>query len=101
VALFGFGYFMMAFAYNSLWAYACDHDLLERNGDKEFFRSIRMTYRCATIYNFIAFFVCFASIPAAIGLYLMMFSVFAFPKEFAIRLSRIGAARSEERSSAR
>jgi uncharacterized membrane protein len=93
VATFGFGYFLMACAYNFLWSYAFSHDLLIKDGDREFFLAVRTTYRYASAYNFVAFFVCFLSIPLAIVMYLVMFSVFAFPKEFAARLARKTSAR--------
>lgn len=99
VAMFGFGYFMMALAYYALWSHACDNGLLERDGDRDYFLSIRRTYLYATLYNFVAFFVCFVSIPVAIALYLLMFSVFAFPREFALRLARFTRARRERRLS--
>jgi TMEM175 potassium channel family protein len=95
VPTFGFGYFLMAFAYSCLWSYAYSHDLLVRDGDRDFFLAIRTTYRYASIYNLLAFFICFLSIPLAIVLYLLMFAVFAFPKEFATRLSRERAARKQ------
>jgi len=95
VPTFGFGYFLMAFAYNCLWSYAYSHDLLVRDGDRDFFLAIRTAYRYASVYNLVAFFVCFLSIPLAIVLYLLMFAVFAFPKEFAARLSRETAARKQ------
>jgi uncharacterized membrane protein len=93
VAMFGFGYFLMAGAYYALWSYVSRHGLLDADGDGEYFVSILATYRYATIYNFVAFFACFASIPLAVALYLVMFTVFAFPQEFANRLTARRAQR--------
>ncbi len=86
VGLFGFGYFMMAAAYYLLWAYACDHGLLDCDSDPARFRATRAIYRYATIYNLAAFLLCFVSTSVAIGMYLVMFAVFAFPGWFAERL---------------
>jgi len=96
IALFGFGYFLMACAYNFVWSYAFGHDLLIADGDREYFLAIRTTYRYASAYNLVAFVVCFLSIPVAIVMYLLMFGVFAFPKEFAARLAGTTGARAAD-----
>jgi len=90
VITFGVGYFLMALAYNLLWSYAYRHDLLVRTGHPAYYRAIRTTYRAATLYNLVALGVCFYSIPLAGVMYLLMFSMFAFPREFALRLAHLG-----------
>lgn len=89
ISLFGFTYFMIATFYSIIWSYAYRHNLLEEDGDDTYFRSIRLTYRCASLYTFITFFVCFISAPIAIVMYALMFLVFAFPKAFASRLQKL------------
>jgi uncharacterized membrane protein len=88
VALFGFTYFMMSMVYAFVWHYALSHNLLHEGGDPVYFRCIRKTYVSVVFYTFIAFFVCFLSIPAAILLYALMFGIFAYPKEYALMLYR-------------
>lgn len=94
VITFGFGYFMMALAYNLLWSYGYRHNLLVQTENPEYYRAIRTTYRAATIYNLVAFGICFYSVPVAIVMYLLMFGVFAFPREFALRLARLTSSES-------
>ena len=43
IATFGFGYFLMAVAYNGVWSYAYGHDLLVKDGDRDFLLAIRTT----------------------------------------------------------
>lgn len=100
VALFGFTYFMMASAYGLVWNYAYTHHLLQEDGDPDYFKCIRLTYFYASIYTFFAFFICFLSIPIAIILYLIMFSIFAYPKGFALRLYKIKSVKKEKKEPA-
>ena len=88
VIVFGFTYFLIASLYDRVWTYACNHKLLDANSEREYYLSIKMTYRCASIYTFIVFFICFLSTPVAIALYAIMFLVFAFPKTFALMLQK-------------
>jgi uncharacterized membrane protein len=85
LAVFGFNYFMIAIASYWICAYPYRKSLIDEN-DREFFHCIKLTYAYSIIYTLIAFWVCFFSIPAAIVLYLLLFFVFAFPKEFATKL---------------
>jgi TMEM175 potassium channel family protein len=83
--IFGFNYFMISIASYWLCAYAYKNFLINGN-NREFFHYIKLTYGYSIIYTLFAFIVCFISIPAAIVLYLLLFYVFAFPKEFAMKL---------------
>jgi uncharacterized membrane protein len=85
LAIFGFDYFMIAIASYWLCSYSYKRFLID-NEDREFFNCIKLTYGYSIIYTFLALLVCFISIPAAIVLYLLLFYVFAFPKEFAMKL---------------
>jgi uncharacterized membrane protein len=85
IAIFGFNYFMIAIASYWLCAYSYNKFLID-DDDRELFHFIKLTYGYAIIYTLLAFLVCFISIPTAIVLYLLLFYVFAFPKEFAIKL---------------
>ncbi len=85
LAIFGFNYFMMAISSYWICAYPYRKFLID-DDDREFFNCIKLTYAYSIIYTFLAFLVCFISIPAAIVLYLLLFYVFAFPKEFAMKL---------------
>ena len=85
LALYGFNYIMISIASYWVCAYTYKRHLIDAE-DREFFQCIKKTYVYSIIYTTIAFFVCFISIPVAIILYMVMFCVFAFPKEFAARL---------------
>lgn len=82
IAIFGFNYFMISVASYWLCAFSFNKSLIDDH-NREFFHYITLTYGYSIIYTLLAFFVCFISIPAAIILYLILFSAFAFPKEFA------------------
>jgi uncharacterized membrane protein HdeD (DUF308 family) len=84
--MFGLAYFFMSCVYTAVWTYALNHNFLNNTEDEGFFRCIQLTYFYCAIFTFIVFFICFLSFPAAIGLYMLMFGIFAFPKEFARRL---------------
>ena len=85
LSIFGINYFMISLASYWLCAYAYNRSLIDHE-DREFFYCIRLTYAYSIPYTFVAFFMCFLYLPAAIVMYVILFSVFAFPKEFATRL---------------
>ena len=85
LAVFGFNYFMISIASYWLCAYAYRKSLIDED-DREFFQCIKLTYAYSIVYTSLAFLICFISIPVAIILYMFLFFVFAFPKEFAARL---------------
>ena len=82
LAIFGFNYFMIANASYWICAYPYNKFLIY-DDSREIFHCIKLNYGYSIIYTFLAFWVCFISIPAAIVLYLLLFYAFAFPKEFA------------------
>jgi len=84
-SIFGFNYFMIAVASYWLCTYSYNKFLIDTD-DRELFYCIKLTYAYSIPYTLVAFFVCFIYIPAAIVLYLLLFYIFAFPKEFALRL---------------
>ena len=85
LAIFGFNYIMISLASYWICAYPYKRHLID-NDDREFFLCIKKTYGYSILYTILAFLVCFISIPLAIVLYMLLFYVFAFPKEFATRL---------------
>jgi uncharacterized membrane protein len=85
VAIFGFNYFMISIASYWLCAYSYKRHLIDAD-DREFFHNVKKTYGYSIVYTLLALLVCFISIPLAIVLYMLLFFVFAFPKEFATRL---------------
>jgi uncharacterized membrane protein len=87
MAIFGFNYIMIAIASYWLCVYPYNKSLID-DSDRELFHCIKLTYYYSIFYTFLAFLVCFISIPAAIVLYLFLFYAFAYPKEFALRLLR-------------
>jgi uncharacterized membrane protein len=82
MAIFGFNYFMISIASFWLCAYTFKHRLINLN-DREFFQYIKKTYGYSIIYTLFAVLICFVSIPFAVILYILLFYIFAFPKEFA------------------
>jgi uncharacterized membrane protein len=85
LAIFGFNYFLIAIASYWICAYSYNKSLID-DRNRELFQYIKLTYGYSIIYTLLAFLVCFISIPVAIALYLLLFYVFAYPKEFAIKL---------------
>src|SRR5450432_727994 len=85
LAIFGFNYFMISVASYWLCAYSYKRHLIDAE-DRELFHCVKQTYGYSILYTLIAFLVCFISIPLAIILYMLLFYVFAYPKEFATRL---------------
>ncbi|HMK26742.1 MAG TPA: TMEM175 family protein [Chitinophagaceae bacterium] len=85
IAIFGFNYFLIAIGSYWICAYPYNRSLIDEE-DREFFNCIKLTYGYSIVYTLVAFIVCFISIPAAIILYLILFYVFAFPKDFAMKL---------------
>jgi len=80
--IFGFNYIMIAFAAYFICRYAYRNFLVEERS-REYFYFIEKTYGYSIFYTIAVFFICLVSIPAAIALYILMFSVFALPKNFA------------------
>ena len=85
IAIFGFNYFLIAIGSYWICAYPYNKSLIDED-DRELFHCIKLTYGYSIIYTLVAFGVCFISIPAATVFYLLLFYVFAFPKEFAGKL---------------
>ena len=85
LAIFGFNYFLISIASYWICTYAYKKLLID-DADRAFFLCIKQTYGYSIIYTTLVFFVCFISIPIAIILYILLFYVFAFPKEFALKL---------------
>ena len=85
LSIYGFNYFMIALASYWLCAYSYNKSLID-DDDREFFNCVKLSYAYCIPYTFVAFLVCFIYVPAAIVLYLLLFYVFAFPKEFALRI---------------
>ena len=85
LAIFGFNYFLISIASYWICTYAYKRYLINET-DREFFHCIRLTYGYSIIYTPWHFLFVLFLYPSAIVLYLFLFCVFAFPKEFALRL---------------
>ncbi len=85
LGIFGFNYVMIAVASYWLCAYSYNKFLVY-DDSRELFHCIKLTYGYSIVFTLFAFFICFMYIPAAIVLYMLLFGVFAFPKEFAMKL---------------
>jgi len=81
LAGFGLNYFLISIASYWICSYSYNHSLIDDH-DRELFHCVRLTYGYSIFYTLAALLICFISIPVAIVLYLLLFCVFAFPKEF-------------------
>ena len=86
--LFGLTYFAIACVADAFWTYSYKKFLLDENEDETYYRSTLMIYRSSTFYTLVAFIMCFVSNSIAIAMYVVLFSVFAFPHYFTLRLQR-------------
>ncbi|HUQ96412.1 MAG TPA: TMEM175 family protein [Chitinophagaceae bacterium] len=82
VAIFGFNFFLIAIAAYSICAYAYKKFLVDE-ASRDFFYCLKSAYAYSIAYTLVSFFICFLSIPVSILLYMLLFAVFAFPKEVA------------------
>lgn len=98
-AIYGFNYLMISIASYWICSYPYNRFLIDED-KREFFQCIKQTYGYSILYTFLAFLVCFISIPAAIVLYFLLFYVFAFPKEFAMKLYRRKQAKKRMKTKA-
>jgi len=86
LAFFGFNYFMVSLAAYSLSAHILKK--VARKTDRGLLYYHTRLYKYSIFYTLFAFLVCFLSVPLAIFFYLILFIVFAFPKEFLIMLKK-------------
>jgi uncharacterized membrane protein len=87
-AFFGFNYLLISIAANGICSYAYSHHLVAEE-DRTYFNSYRLIYRYAIYYTVFAFFFCFISTWVSIGLYVILFILFATPKDLTLRLEKI------------
>ena len=86
--LFGFTYFLISIVATLIWNYSYTHNLLNKKEDKTYYQSILLLFRACIAYSLVAFFVCFYSSVAAVVMYCLMFSIFAFPHYFSLKVQR-------------
>lgn len=86
LAFFGFNYFMVSLAAYSISAYILK--TVARKTDRGLLYYQTLLYKYSIFYTLFVFFVCFLSVPVAIFFYVILFMVFAFPKEFSIILKK-------------
>ena len=91
LAVFGFNYFLISIGADRICTYAYTHRFIKEE-QREFYRVYKLIYRYAIVYTLIVFFICFVSIIVPIFLYGLLFALFAAPKEFAARLSKLRMA---------
>jgi uncharacterized membrane protein len=84
LAFFGFNYVMMSLAAYCISAYSLNN--LVKKKDEGLLYYHTLLYKYSIFYTLFVFLVCFLSVIAAIFLYVILFIVFAFPKEFSILL---------------
>lgn len=96
LAIYGFNYFLISIAADSICTYAYNHHYIEQE-HRKYYYSYKLIYRYAIFYALIAFFLCFVSIVIPIFLYAILFVAFAAPKELASRLSKFRMARTKSK----
>ena len=99
LAVFGFNYILISIAAYGICAYAYNHHLISEE-DRTYFHSYKQIYLYAIFYTILAFFICFISIGVAICLYIILFALFAAPKELTLRLEKL-RMRKKEHSNAK
>ena len=82
LTIFGLNFFLIAIAAYLICKYAYDRKLVAEKS-REYFRCIKKTYGISILYTLVVFIICFISPYIAIVLYIIMFAVFALPKNFA------------------
>lgn len=88
LAIFGFNYFLISIAADSICTYAYNHHFIEEKY-REYYHSYKVIYRFAIFYTLIVFFICFVSIVIPMILYALMFALFSAPKVFASKIYKI------------
>lgn len=88
VAVFGFNYVLISIAANGICSYAYKHHLISEE-DRAYFYSYKLIYRYGIYYTILAFFICFISPWISMCLYIVLFALFAAPKELTLRLKKI------------
>jgi len=84
LAFFGFNYVMMSVAAYCISAYIFNRLAKKTGSDLLYYHTT--LYKYSIFYTLINFFICFVSVPLAIFFYVVLFIVFAFPKEFSVML---------------
>jgi uncharacterized membrane protein len=100
LAVFGFNYILISIAANGICSYAYTHHLISEE-DRTYFHSYRLIYRYAIYYTILAFFICFISTWVSICLYIILFALFAAPKELALRLEKIRMKKKNDSSNSK
>jgi uncharacterized membrane protein len=78
--LFNGTYVLLAFCFNALWRYSTNKNrLLGKDADREAVQGITKQYRWGPVYYIISFGLAWLSVPASIGLNLLMGIYFALP----------------------
>ena len=95
LAVFGFNYILISIGANGICSYAYKHHLIAEE-DRAYFHSYRLIYRYGLYFNVFAFFVCFIFTWAALCLYIILFILFASPKELTIRLEKLRMKRKNK-----
>jgi len=93
LAFFGFNYFMVSLAAYSISAYILKK--LSSKTDRGLLYYHTRLYKYSIFYTLFVLFICFLSVPLAIFFYMILFIVFAFPKEFSIMLRNRELTRSK------
>jgi uncharacterized membrane protein len=84
LAFFGFNYVMMSIAAYCISAYILKK--LVKKSESELLYYHTLLYKYSVVFTLAAFFICFLSVAVAVFFYVILFIVFAFPKEFSIML---------------
>jgi len=89
VFIYGFNYLLMSIAAFGISSYTYHKHFIPENTRDEYFAIVKL-YRYSIVFTFLNLFVCMLSASLALILYFVLFIVFAFPKEFSVRLMQRG-----------
>ena len=93
VRLYGITFLLMASSFWALWNYVHRRGFTDREVDEHRYNGMGRIYRWAVAWTVAALGVAHFSIWIAIGMWAVMFVVFAFPVEFSRRAAAIGSSR--------
>ncbi|HEX5001827.1 MAG TPA: TMEM175 family protein [Bacteroidia bacterium] len=87
VFIYGCNYLLMSIAAYGISAYTYHKHFIPESKRKEYYAFVKL-YKYSIIFTFLNLIVCMISVPVSLGLYFILFIVFAFPREFSVWLIR-------------
>ncbi len=95
MAFFGFNYILISIAAYGICSYAYRHHLIA-DQKRAFYHSYTLTYKLAIYYTTLTFFLCFILPWVSMFLYVILFILFAAPKELTHRLEKLRTRKKDK-----